>query len=44
MYDLSEGIRTIAVMEAMRRSLSSGRVEKVSIVLEDWKLKEEIQG
>ena len=42
--DLSEGIRTIAVMEAMRRSLSSGRVEKVSIVLEDWKLKEEIQG
>ena len=40
MPDLKEGIRTIAVMEAMSRSLRSGQVEKVSAVLEDWQLKE----
>ena len=41
--DLKEGIRTIAVMEAMNRCLSSGQVERVSDVLDTWGLKEEIE-
>ena len=36
--DLREGIRTIAVMEAMQRSLKSGQVERVSDVLSQWNL------
>ena len=36
--DLKEGIRTIAVMEAMNRSLQSGRVEKVQDVLDAYGL------
>lgn len=42
--DLREGIRTIAVMEAMNRSLRSGQVEKVGEVLNDWNLRGEIDG
>ncbi len=38
--DLMEGIRTIAVMEAMSRSLVSHKVERVSDVLKDWELEE----
>ncbi len=36
--DLKEGIRTIAVMEAMNRSLLSGQVEKVQDVLDEYGL------
>ena len=36
--DLREGIRTIAVMEAMQRSLKSGQVERVQGVLDDFGL------
>lgn len=38
--DLKEGIRTIAVMETMGRSLQSGQMERVSQVLADWNLTE----
>lgn len=38
--DLKEGIRTIAVMEAMNRSLKSGQVERVADVLREWDLTE----
>ncbi|MBQ8653864.1 MAG: Gfo/Idh/MocA family oxidoreductase [Clostridia bacterium] len=36
--DLKEGIRTIAVMEAMNRCLRSGQVEKVQPVLDEYGL------
>lgn len=36
--DLREGIHTLAVMEAMKRSLASGQVESVTRVLRDWHL------
>ena len=38
--DLREGIRTIAVMETMARSLRTCQVEKVSETLKEWGLEE----
>ncbi len=38
--DLREGIRTIAVMETMERSLRTHQVEKVSETLRQWELEE----
>lgn len=36
--DAREGVRTMAVMEAMRRSLTSGQVERVQDVLDEYGL------
>ena len=36
--DLREGIRTIAVMETMNRSLQSGQMERVSETMKNWQL------
>ena len=36
--DVKEGVRTMALMEAMRRSLASGQVEKVQDVLDEYGL------